>query len=239
MSAALMTLKVCRAHEPPRSQLPGRVRAWPPVCFSQAGVWLILSGLPLRRNLPKVTMTSTGSRAALLELLRRYSPTVADRAPVVKQILSFVESEPECAERSHQFGHLTGSAWIVNPARTKALLLHHSKLNRWMQPGGHADGELDLLSVALKEAREESGLPRIEPISREVFDVDIHEIPQFKDIPAHYHFDVRFLLCADDSEQPCRNEESNEVKWIDLTDIHTYTEEESVSRLSAVAIERL
>jgi 8-oxo-dGTP pyrophosphatase MutT (NUDIX family) len=113
-----------------------------------------------------------------------------------------------------------------------ALLLHHRKLNRWMQPGGHADGDLDLLAVALREAREESGLRSIEPVSGEVFDVDIHEIPPFKDIPAHYHFDVRFLLVADDSEVPSQNDESNEVKWIELSEIGRYTDEESVLRMA-------
>lgn len=177
-------------------------------------------------------MTTTGARDALLELLRRYSPPTADRASEVIRIISFVEREPACAERSHQFGHLTGSAWVVNAERSKALLLHHRKLDRWMQPGGHADGELDLLAVALREAREESGLSRIKPVSGEVFDVDIHEIPPFKDIPAHYHFDVRFLLVADDTEAPSRNDESNEVKWIELTDIEKYTDEESVLRMA-------
>lgn len=177
-------------------------------------------------------MTTTGTRDALVELLRRYEPPVADRITVAKRMLEFVEQEPACAERTTSFGHLTGSSWVVNAARTKALLLHHRKLNRWIQPGGHADGEFDLLSVALKEAREESGLSRLEPVSGEVFDLDIHEIPAFKDMPAHYHFDVRFLLVADDTEQPCRNDESNDVKWIDLADISTYTDEESVLRMA-------
>jgi FimV-like protein len=110
-------------------------------------------------------MTTTDTREALIELLRRYSPPTEDRASDVRRIVSFVEREPACAERSHQFGHLTGSAWIVNTTRTKALLLHHRKLNRWMQPGGHADGDLDLLAVALREAREESGLSGIEPVT--------------------------------------------------------------------------
>lgn len=176
-------------------------------------------------------MTMIGTRDTLLQLLRRYTPPTTDRASELERIISFVEREPACAERSHQLGHLTGSAWVVNGARTKALLLHHRKLNRWMQPGGHADGDLDLLAVALREAREESGLSRIEPASGEVFDVDIHEIPPFKDIPAHYHFDVRFLLIGDDTEEPCRNDESNEVKWIALADIQKYTNEESVLRM--------
>ena len=193
---------------------------------------MILSGLHLRRNLSPWNMTSTSTRDQLLELLRRYAPPTADRASNLERILSFVEGEPACAERTHQFGHLTGSAWVVNKARTKALLLHHRKLNRWMQPGGHADGELDLLAVALREAREESGLSSIVPVSGEVLDVDVHEIPPFKDIPAHYHFDVRFLLVADDSEVPTQNEESNEVKWIELSEIGQYTDEESVLRMA-------
>ena len=195
-------------------------------------VILIIAGLYPRRNLSRGSMTTTDTREALIELLRRYSPPTADRASDVGRIISFVEREPACAERSHQFGHLTGSAWIVNTTRTKALLLHHRKLSRWMQPGGHADGDLDLLAVALREAREESGLSGIEPVTREIYDVDIHEIPPFKDVPSHYHFDVRFLLRADDAEMPRHNEESNQVKWIDLADISQYTREESVLRMA-------
>jgi 8-oxo-dGTP pyrophosphatase MutT (NUDIX family) len=108
-----------------------------------------------------------------------------------------------------------------------------------MQTGGHADGDLDLLGVALREAREESGLSRIEPVTGEVFDVDIHEIPPFKDIPAHYHFDVRFLLVADDSEMPSRNDESNEVKWVELSEIQRYTDEESVLRMARLGRARM
>jgi 8-oxo-dGTP pyrophosphatase MutT (NUDIX family) len=172
------------------------------------------------------------TRESLLELLRRYYPLTDDRLPVLERLIAFVESTPMCAERSNIYGHLTGSAWVVNSDRSKALLLHHRKLNRWMQTGGHADGEFDLLSVALREAHEESGLARIEPVSREVFDVDIHEIPPYKDLPAHYHFDVRFLLQGDEDEPIVHNEESNGVAWIPLKEITSYTEEESVMRMA-------
>lgn len=182
--------------------------------------------------------SSIFSRDSLLQLLRSFVSSANERVAVGNRIISFVEREAACAERSHQFGHLTGSAWVVNSARTQTLLLHHRKLNRWIQPGGHADGSFDLLAVALREAREESGLTRVEPVTCEIFDVDIHRIPPFKDIPAHYHFDVRFLLCADDTETPRRNEESNEVKWIDLADITKYTDEESVLRMARLGAVR-
>lgn len=179
-------------------------------------------------------MNAPNSREYLVNLLKEYNPDEVDRRGAASRILAFVEGNADCAERSKVEGHLTGSAWIVNPSRTKALLMHHRKLARWMQPGGHADGELDLFQVALREAREESGVGAIRPISRAVFDVDIHEIPPFKDVPPHLHYDVRFLFEADDTEQPRRNEESNDVAWIELAEISRYTTEESVLRMARV-----
>ena len=184
-------------------------------------------------------MSLVSPRALLVQLLKNYQPAESDRAVVAERIISFVESCEDCAERSNLDGHLTGSAWIVNSTRTKALLLHHRKLDKWMQPGGHADGEVNLFEVALREAREESGLANVRPVSRKVFDVDVHEIPQFKDIPAHLHYDVRFLFEADDTEQPRRNEESNDVAWIELAAISRYTTEDSVLRMAQVCREGL
>src|SRR5215510_11521790 len=89
----------------------------------------------------------------------------------------FVAANPNCFERSLQIGHVTGSAWIVDLDRTHALLTHHRKLNKWLQLGGHADGDPDILRVALREAREESNLDAIRPVSENIFDVDIHVIP--------------------------------------------------------------
>ena len=180
-------------------------------------------------------MSSSCTRESLVEILRRYRPIDRERSDVAGRIVSFIESTTKCAERSNLDGHLTGSAWIVNPSRTKALLLHHRKLNKWMQPGGHADGDLDLFHVALKEAQEESGLVDVRPVSPEVFDVDIHEIPQFKEVPPHYHYDVRFLFEADDTIAPKRNDESHEVAWIPLADIQRYTDEESVLRMARLS----
>ena len=116
------------------------------------------------------------------------------------ETIRFVETHEDCLLRSCGPGHLTGSAWIVDVTRTRTLLTHHRKLDKWLQLGGHADGESDLLAAALREAREESGLTRLRAVSPEIFDVDRHWIPPRKTDPGHYHYDLRFLFEADPSE---------------------------------------
>ena len=177
------------------------------------------------------------ARSHILSLLTRYSERHPEQAAVAHAILSFVESTPDCAQREHLAGHLTGSAWVVSRDGSSALLLHHRKLNRWLQPGGHADGELDLLSVALREAQEESGLVDLVPESSQIFDVDIHEIPARGDVPTHLHYDVRFLFRAQSEALPTRNHESNDVVWIPLSEILTLTTEESVVRMARLSIQ--
>src|SRR5437773_8684321 len=116
---------------------------------------------------------------------------------MMEALRQFVEANVDCFERSLQIGHITGSAWIVDRDRTHALLTRHRKLNKWLQLGGHADGDPDILRVALREAREESNLDAIRPVSEAIFDVDIHLIPERAGEPEHLHYDVRFLLEAD------------------------------------------
>lgn len=179
------------------------------------------------------------SRTELVSLLKRYESRHPERASVAQEIRSFVERTPDCAERSHLAGHLTGSAWVVNQAGTAALLLHHKKLNRWLQPGGHADGVLNLLTVAMSEASEESGLRNLSVEDGEIFDVDIHEIPERGGVPRHLHYDVRFLLRAETDALPRRNHESNEVVWVSFEELPRLTSEESVLRMHRLFVERL
>ena len=128
-------------------------------------------------------------------------------------------------------GHLTGSAWIVSPDRTRTLLTHHHKLDKWLQLGGHADGQSDLLAAALREAREESGLTRLRVISREIFDVDRHWIPPRKTDPGHYHYDLRFLLEADPAEPLAISSESKDLAWVELERVAVLNPEESMARM--------
>jgi 8-oxo-dGTP pyrophosphatase MutT (NUDIX family) len=167
----------------------------------------------------------------LLQLLETHQPFNQTEAEMVAQTIAFVQSHENCFERTLLIGHVTGSAWIVDKDRSHALLIHHKKLNQWFQPGGHCDGESDVLQVALKEAQEETGLQNLKVVSTEIFDVDIHPIPERKGIPAHLHYDIRFLLEADKNEPLQLSEESNNLAWITLAGMSQYNDSESVMRM--------
>jgi 8-oxo-dGTP pyrophosphatase MutT (NUDIX family) len=151
-------------------------------------------------------------RKQILHLLQDYNPSTDQEIQYKKQMTQFIIDHPYCLQRSCLDGHITASAWVVNSTNTHFLLLHHKKLNEWFQPGGHADGEADLLNVALKETYEETGLPEIKVLLDGIFDIDIHEIGTYKGIPAHLHYDVRFLLQAT-NDTLTKNEESLDLRW--------------------------
>lgn len=171
-------------------------------------------------------------RAPLCKALQKYAESHPEQKITADRMLDFVRSTPHCFERSHAAGHMTGSAWLLNPAGDKALLTLHHNLQRWMQTGGHADGDPDTLRVALKEAEEESGITGIVPISEEIFDIDIHLIPArpAKREPAHYHYDVRYMLRAP-HEQYAISHESDDLAWWSSEDFATRAAELDASVL--------
>ena len=145
--------------------------------------------------------------------------------------IQFAEEHADCLLRSCLPGHLTGSAWIISPDRTRTLLTHHRKLDKWLQLGGHADGDPDLLAVALREAREESGLTRLRPLALEPFDVDRHRIPERKAEPAHWHYDLRFMIEADPEAPLVVSSESKELAWVEVVRVTALNPEESMARM--------
>src|SRR5579871_5261384 len=169
------------------------------------------------------------NRADLIAMFESYRTEFADEQKFVPSFLELLRDE-DCFQRTHLPGHITGSAWIVNASRSKVVLVHHAKLNKWVQPGGHADGEENILNVALRETEEETGLTRLKPLPA-IFDIDIHEIPQRKDFPAHLHYDIRFLIEADEKESIVVSDESHDVKWVDLVELEKYSHERSVLRM--------
>ncbi|MGY0612102.1 MULTISPECIES: NUDIX hydrolase [unclassified Luteimonas] len=112
-------------------------------------------------------------------------------------------------------GHFTASAWLVSADGRRALLTHHRKLDRWLQPGGHADGDVDLARVALREAGEESGLQGLR-IEGGIFDLDRHWIPERKEVPGHWHHDVRYVVRAGSHEDFVVSEESHALAWLEV-----------------------
>ena len=138
---------------------------------------------------------------------------------------------PRAYHRDHLPGHITGSAWVVNANRTKVVLLHHGNLNRWLQPGGHADGDENVLQVTLRELEEETGLKKVKQLIPGIFDLDIHPIPAKKGFPDHFHYDVRFLFEADDSDPIIVSEESFDVKWVPVGELNALTDNASILRM--------
>jgi 8-oxo-dGTP pyrophosphatase MutT (NUDIX family) len=170
---------------------------------------------------------------SLLQLLRdhRANELEETEANATARTISFIESEPRCLERQCIRGHLTGSAWVVSPDRSRVLLTHHRKLDKWLQLGGHADGDPDLAAVAMREACEESGLKSLRLARTEIFDVDIHEIPSRGAVPRHLHFDLRFLIEANPDEPLTVTSESKDLQWVATENVSGLNPEESILRL--------
>ncbi|MEQ8858724.1 MAG: NUDIX hydrolase [Pseudomonadales bacterium] len=170
-------------------------------------------------------------RRPLLDLLHAYAPRHPEEADTVGRFIDFVERNPRCFERELTEGHVTGSAWLVDGRGERVLLTHHRKLGRWLQLGGHSDGEPRPLKVAMQEAREESGLA-LRPLSADVFDLDIHEIPARRRDPTHLHYDVRFALQVVGGEAFRVSDESLDLAWVAIDSLADYTDEISMLRMA-------
>lgn len=159
-------------------------------------------------------------------------PGAAD-AGVLALFIEFAHATPDCCERTFLSGHFTGSAWLVSGDGKRVLLTHHRKLGRWLQLGGHADGDSDLARVALREAEEESGLSDL-IVERRPFDLDRHAIPARGHEPEHWHYDLRFVVRATGSEDFVVGEESHDLAWREIAAIAGDLQaDESLRRMAA------
>jgi len=173
-------------------------------------------------------------RQELLQLLANHSTRFMDEAGYIDRARAFVEAHPDCFNREHLPGHVTGSAWVVSPNLQRILMMHHRKHDQWFQPGGHADGDADILRVALRETAEESGLDpdHVHLLDGAIFDVDIHTIPASEHGPQHEHVDIRFLVEIDDSLRVPGSDESHEVLWVDLLHVSRFNNNRSTWRMT-------
>lgn len=171
-------------------------------------------------------------RDKFLQLLKRYSQSFPDELKTSQRFIEFVEQNPDCFSRELSIGHVTGSAWVVSADGREVILTHHKKLNKWIQLGGHCDGDSDVLQVALREAEEESGIENLQAVSSDIFDLDVHLVPEFKNVAAHFHFDTRFVFCAT-NDQPLKiSEESHDLAWVHIERISELSSDESLLRMA-------
>ena len=170
--------------------------------------------------------------AEIIPLLERYQTPNEEDKVLKQQFLQFIAAFPDNFHlRSNLTGHLTGSAWVLDSeSKSKVLLVKHTKLQRWLQPGGHADGDGDLQRVAMKELLEETGIVA-ENAADGIFDLDVHAIPWHKQVPPHLHFDVRFLFFASITAPLQISSESQELAWVSLDKLQDYNPDQSVLRL--------
>ena len=175
-------------------------------------------------------------RNILLDLLKNHKGFDENESKMLAETIEFVKFNEDCFMRELTIGHVTGSAWIVDKSHRYVLLTHHRKLDKWFQPGGHCDGDKDVLNVAMKEAIEETGVVDIQLLSNDIYDVDVHLIPaggvpQRKGIAEHFHYDIRFLFEADKEIPLIISDESNDLAWVEIAKVAEFNNSESITRM--------
>lgn len=178
------------------------------------------------------------------EAIERYKPINEQEASEKKVILDYINQyHHNILLRDNEFGHLTSSGFIMNKDLTKTLMIHHNIYNTWAWTGGHADGDEDLLYVAIKEAKEETGVTKIEPLTNEIASIDIlpvwGHVKKGKYVATHMHLSVAYILIADEAQELYINEAENSgVKWIEIEEMKQYCKEEKMLPVYYKLIER-
>lgn len=157
----------------------------------------------------------------LREIIEKYIPSCEQEREDKRMLLKYIDENPDILLRSNETAHFSASAWVVNPEHTQVLMLYHNIYNSWSWPGGHADGEEDLLSVALREVQEETGIADIRPASEDVYSLEILTVnAHFKKgryVVPHLHLNLTYLLEADDSQAVhSKPDENSAVRWFPL-----------------------
>lgn len=191
-----------------------------------------------------------GFRKILLEQLALYrgiwfdkfAGKIPEEQEAIDRMTHLLESESACFERSLITGHVTGAGLVVTPDYSRVLLTLHKKLGKWLQLGGHCDGNPRVHETALRESEEESGMSPLEIVDVApllgieasgtpfFFDIDIHEIPKRKSEPAHFHYDFRYLVKASHPEKIAITEESDDLRWFSFPEAQKITQERSMHR---------
>lgn len=159
----------------------------------------------------------------IIRQIEAYIPRCPQEERDKDVILAFIKNNPDAFLRTNLIAHMTASAWAVNPARDKVLMVYHKIYDSWSWTGGHADGERDLLSVALRELREETGIKNAKPVSEDIFSLEVLTVDGHEKrgeyVPSHLHLNISYLIEADDKEPLSVCEEENSgVAWFSPQD---------------------
>jgi 8-oxo-dGTP pyrophosphatase MutT (NUDIX family) len=172
----------------------------------------------------------------LLREIENFQPSDAKEAIDKQKLIEFIKTTPaeDRYVRTNLKGHITGSALLLSPDMAKTLLTHHAFLNKWLQFGGHADGDPDIAGVALRETQEESGIDDVELLTPYIVDIDVHEIPDRpeRNEPAHIHYDIRYITRAKTVDFKI-SEESHNLRWFDIDALATVKLDLNMNRMIA------
>lgn len=170
------------------------------------------------------------------EAVRGALPGPPDHEEARRRILGFVAEHPDALERTCRDGHLTGSALVVDPVSARTLLLFHAKVQRWLQPGGHADGDGDLAHVALREATEETGIAGLRVLTPAI-DLDVHTFHDARGRdPDHLHLDVRHLVLTPPGAVVAANHESEGHVWVTEAELADHDVDLGTRRMAATGL---
>ena len=166
----------------------------------------------------------------LRKAIAAFVPTCEQEERDQKMMLAFLDAYPDCLTRDNNVAHMTASAWVVNPARDKVLMVYHNIYDSWSWTGGHADGDADLAAVAYREACEETGIKALKPLmdgpaSLEVITVDGH-VKKGKYVSSHLHMNLTYLFEASEEQAlTVKEDENSGVAWIPRDELENYVSE--------------
>lgn len=173
-------------------------------------------------------------RSFILKLLENYDPSDIQEKTYKAKTIQFVKEHANCFSRQLEIGHITGSGWVLNEDMSKVLLTHHLKLNKWLQLGGHSDDDYNTLEVVIREIEEESGIRGSDLIQivDGIFDIGVHVIPRHGSEKEHIHYGIRFVFKTKSAVEIVRQEEeSKELRWVSLEDVHNYSNSRDMLRM--------